>query len=63
MTEKDRGEKLRAASINISKALFDAKCITEKEKIWLIDRINRGDKSAYEDLRLLLLNLAAELGR
>ena len=63
MTEKDRGERLQAASINISKALFDAKCITEKEKIGLIERINRGDKSAYEDLKLLLLNLVAEFGK
>lgn len=61
MKDKDRGTVLQAASVNVAAALHDASYITEKEKIWLVDRINRGDKSAYDDLRELLLKLAAEL--
>lgn len=60
---KNKRDKLPAACIRITAALFDTGYITEKEKIWLIDRVNRGDKTAYKDLRIMLLQMAATLER
>ena len=60
---ENKREKLQAASLSITAILFDNGYIDETTRIWLRDRIQRGDKSAYDDLRELLLQMADELGR
>ena len=63
MLLKNKRDKLPEACKRIAAALHETGYLTEKEKMWLVDRVNRGDKTAYKDLRIMLLQMAATLGR
>lgn len=59
--QKDRGKRIYDASIRITNDLCETGYITEKDRIWIIDRIKRGDKTAYDDVRHMLIEIAKEL--
>lgn len=62
LVKNDRSE-LEAASIRLAVALYDAGYITERDSQSIIHRVTVGDKTAYRDLKDVLVLMADEVGR
>ena len=61
LLKKDRSE-LQAASIRLATALCEAGYISDMDSKWIIHRVTVGDRTAYSDLKELLIAIAEEIG-